>query len=167
MELLVYPITTPPTPFSFSISQLSIPQFPEQLDGDGDNLEKLSLRYNPLQQLPHYRQQSLSRHPLLARLHPTKMRCLLICGWGGCFKGKLEPTSGRETSLVRAKHAAQGFNGGPAWFPQPPPSATHWHQFKPQCHHHGTWLHSHTNAPCEHPTMAKATRADPERARGA
>lgn len=46
-----------------------------------------------------------------------------------------------ETSLVRAKHAALHFNGGPAWFLWPPPSATHWCWFKPCHHHHSAWPH--------------------------
>lgn len=73
--------------------------------------------------------------------------------------------SGRETSLVRAKHAALRFSGGPAGFPRLPPSATHWHQFKPR--RHRRWLRSHTNAPCHrHPTAAEVTGVDPERAHG-
>lgn len=62
-----------------------------------------------------------------------------------------------ETSLVRAKHAALGFNGRPGWL-----SGCH------RLPHTGTGLnravtatvHGHTN---EHPATAKETRADPER----
>lgn len=44
------------------------------------------------------------------------MRSLLICGWEGCFKGKLEQRAGRNLP-GKSQARSTGFNGRPAWLP--------------------------------------------------
>lgn len=99
--------------------------------------------------MPHSKQQSLSRHLLLACRHPTEMHCLLICGWRACFKGKLKQMAGRN-SLGRAKHKCCVLMVGQ--------SGSQGHHCPP---HTGTGvnhtitatLRSHTNAP-HHGTLS-------------
>lgn len=90
------------------------------------------------------------------------MRCLLICGWEGCFKGKLEQRVGRNHP-GKSQACSTGFNGRPAWLPDHH-CLPHRHWFEPRQHCHGA---GHTSAPChEHSATAKVTRADPERDHG-
>lgn len=123
-----------PTPFSFIVSQLSIPPFSEQLDGGWANLEKLSLR-DPASPCSSVFIPSSRARADITCLHvcmPQKCAAYLFVAGEDVPK---ESSSKRleETSLVRAKHAVLCFNGGPAWFPRPP-SATRWQPFKPCCH---------------------------------
>jgi len=109
-------------------------------------LEKLSLRYpaSPCSSIPVTGSMSLSRHLLLARLHPTKNAQPTDLWLERTFQRKARANVWKRNLPGQAKHAALCFNGGPAWFPRPPPPATRWHQFKPcrhqfkpRRHHHG------------------------------